>query len=367
MLTKEIADEIVKETMRRLKRNINIIDISGTIIASGDSKRINLFHEGGLHVVKTGIPLIITEQNKDYWKGCKLGINLPIEFQNNIIGAIGISGAIEDVEEFGDLVKMTTELMIKQSFIATKSEWHQRTKEETFEEIIKQNPNFDTVNQRLELLNINLFAPFNLFLIDIKAVNFQSQLLIRKIEETFNKNQTLTGFIKLNQMFILASGIPSDTALKKITYIIEVLKQLQVPCKIGYSTIVNELKMIKISYREAQIVLKLKEKQPLSILNKYADRELEGLIYQVDKEITTNYLNRTFPNIAPHLIETLQTFFDFNLSITETAKHLFVHRNTLIYRIKKVKEVTGLDPQNFTDAVKLQIAIWVYENGTLEE
>lgn len=366
MLTKEIAEEIVIETMLRLKRNINIIDISGTILASGDAERINLFHEGGLHVVKTGKPLIITNQNKDQWKGCKLGINLPIEFQNEIIGAIGISGTKEDVEEFGDIVKMTTELMIKQSYITTKSEWRQRTKEETFEEIIKKNPDFDIVMQRLQLLNINLVPPFNLFLIEIKTVKIQSQLLIRKIEEIFNKNQTLVGFKKLSEMFILASGISSETALKKIISIIEIVEQLQTTCKIGYGTPVNEKEAIFVSYHETKIALALRENHQ-SILNKYVDFEVEALIFQVDKEIKARYLNRIYPSITPKYIETLQTFFDCNLSITETANQLYVHRNTLIYRLKKIKEKTGLDPQLFTDAVKLQIAIWIYGKRPSEE
>jgi carbohydrate diacid regulator len=79
MLTQEVAEAIVEETMLRLNRNINIIDKSGIVIASGDSSRINCFHEGGLHAIQTGKTLLITKENEDQWKGSKLGINLPIE------------------------------------------------------------------------------------------------------------------------------------------------------------------------------------------------------------------------------------------------------------------------------------------------
>lgn len=72
------------------------------------------------------------------------------------------------------------------------------------------------------------------------------------------------------------------------------------------------------------------------------------------------YLRRILPNATNKVIQTLQTFFDCNLNITETAKSLDIHRNTLIYRLKKIKEDTGYDPQIFKDAVPLQIAVWMY-------
>nr|WP_285890411.1 helix-turn-helix domain-containing protein [Halalkalibacter oceani] len=55
----------------------------------------------------------------------------------------------------------------------------------------------------------------------------------------------------------------------------------------------------------------------------------------------------------------MQTFFQYNMNITETAQALFVHRNTLMYRLKRIKEKTDYDPQLFADAVTLQIAIWI--------
>ena len=65
------------------------------------------------------------------------------------------------------------------------------------------------------------------------------------------------------------------------------------------------------------------------------------------------------------MLETLQGFFDNNLSITQTAKALFIHRNTLLYRLERIKKVTGLDPKKFDDAVQLKIALKmrIYQEG----
>ncbi|MBA3062134.1 MAG: PucR family transcriptional regulator, partial [Atribacteria sp.] len=67
--------------------------------------------------------------------------------------------------------------------------------------------------------------------------------------------------------------------------------------------------------------------------------------------------NNKEKKINEFLLETLQGFFDNNLSITQTAKALFVHRNTLLYRLGRVKKITGLDPKKFDDAVQLRLAL----------
>ncbi|QGQ46290.1 CdaR family transcriptional regulator [Metabacillus sediminilitoris] len=361
MLTQEIAEEIVKETMRRLNRNINIMDPTGTIIASGDSTRISYFHEGGFHVIKSGKPLVITKHNKDQWRGSKIGINLPIEFQNKIIGVIGITGEQNEVEEFGELVKMTTEMMIKQSYLATQSEWQARSKEETFVELVKEKPNYDFIDQRLELLQINLIPPFHMFLIEIKLIKIQSQSLIRKLEEIFNKKCTLIGFLEVGRMFILSSGISSKQAIDKINIIQDMLTKLQIQCKIGYGTPVYTREMLKVSFNESEIALSIGKVRELSF-NSYSNMEAEALIIQIDEDLKKRFLERIFPTIDAKVIETLQAFFQCNFNITETASKLFIHRNTLIYRLKKIKEETGYDPQVFKDSVPLQLAIWMYVN-----
>ncbi|MDQ8736189.1 sugar diacid recognition domain-containing protein [Paenibacillus sp. LHD-38] len=169
MLTREIAETIVKETMNRLNRNINIMDKTGIIISSGDPTRIKQVHEGALEVIRTGKPIIITSENTVQWEGTLTGINLPIEFQNKIIGVIGITGEPKEVEEFGGLVKMTTELMIKQSFLALQMEWKQRTTEMIIEVLIKAEPDFEAIDHWLNLLHIQLSPPYNVTYVLLKS------------------------------------------------------------------------------------------------------------------------------------------------------------------------------------------------------
>jgi len=67
--------------------------------------------------------------------------------------------------------------------------------------------------------------------------------------------------------------------------------------------------------------------------------------------------NNKEKKINETLLETLQAFFDNNLSISKTAQAIYVHRNTLLYRLRRVKEITGLDPKKFDNAVQLRLAL----------
>lgn len=361
MLTREIAETIVKETMNRLNRNINIMDETGIIIASGDPSRIKQVHEGALEVIRTGKPIIITSENTVQWEGTLTGINLPIEFQNKIIGVIGITGEPKEVEEFGGLVKMTTELMIKQSFLALQMEWKQRTTEMIIEELIKAEPNFEAIDHWLNLLHIQLSPPYSVCIIEIKERTV-NQILIKKIEDIISEGQYLVGFLNVNRLFILMSGLPEKKTTNKLLFMKETLERMGIQFKIGYATQVHELNEISIAFQESDLALFIGDNERLII--PYADIETKALVHQMDEALKQRYLQRIFPNISRKDIQTLQAFFESDLNITETAKALYIHRNTLIYRLKRIKEETGYDPQLFKDAVPLQLAIWMYQKNS---
>ncbi len=97
LLSIKLAEEIVHQTMLRLHHNINVISVDGVILASGDKERIDSIHEGAIQVAKTGMPVLIDETLSKEFYNCKPGINLPIKFNDKIIGVIGITGNPNDL------------------------------------------------------------------------------------------------------------------------------------------------------------------------------------------------------------------------------------------------------------------------------
>ncbi|MFC5651299.1 CdaR family transcriptional regulator [Paenibacillus solisilvae] len=360
MLTKEIAGEIIKQTMTRLNRNINIMDHDGTIIASGDPDRINQLHEGALDVLRTGKPITVTKKNKQHWKGALPGINLPIQFQGQMIGVIGITGNPEEIEEFGALVKMITEMMINQSFLTAQEEWRHRLKELIFDEWVQEEPNLETVKQRLNLLGMKVGTPCQVGLLEIDNSDrpLMNRELIRKLEEIFNEKRVMIGSLNVNRLFLLALGITEGVFKRKLNQAMDLLQRMNIAFRIGLGSSVKNPALIRYSLEESEISLLLGNGEQKLIA--YAEIETKALIERVDARIKQQYLERILQQMPDKMVETLECFFANNLNISETAKAMYIHRNSLIYRIKKIKEDTGYNPQLFQDAVSLQLAVWIY-------
>ena len=135
-ITHKLAQNIVDKTMNILGKNINIMDENGVIIGSGDKSRLNQFHEGAAQVIKEGKKLEIYSKDINHLVGAKPGINLPIEYNNKIIGVVGITGEPNEVTPFGEVIKMTVEMMLQQEFLLKELQLEQQARENFIQDMI---------------------------------------------------------------------------------------------------------------------------------------------------------------------------------------------------------------------------------------
>lgn len=141
--------------------------------------------------------------------------------------------------------------------------------------------------------------------------------------------------------------------------------EAMVPVRVGYGNRVELLQDISRSYQEAKMALEVG-----SIF--YADKEtmaydslgIGRLIYQLPLSLCEMFLKEVFGEVIPDIFDeettvTIQKFFDNNLNISETARQLYVHRNTLVYRLERIEKSIGLDIRAFEDAMLFKIALMV--------
>jgi len=93
-----------------------------------------------------------------------------------------------------------------------------------------------------------------------------------------------------------------------------------------------------------------------------ADLGISRLFAEISPETRNDFIRYVYKDnenkkLKPIFWETLQVFFDNNMNITDTAKKIYVHRNTLLYRLEKIKQFTALDPKKFGDALQLYLAL----------
>ena len=138
--------------------------------------------------------------------------------------------------------------------------------------------------------------------------------------------------------------------------------------RISYGTIITELKGVSQSYKEAAMALDVGRifYQEKSILS-YKELGIGRLIHQLPITLCEMFLEEVFVGKAVDQFEeetlsTVDKFFENNLNISETARKLFVHRNTLVYRLEKIQKQTGLDVRVFEDALTFKIALMVADH-----
>lgn len=134
---------------------------------------------------------------------------------------------------------------------------------------------------------------------------------------------------------------------------------------IAYGTTVGDLKDVSGSYREAKMALDVGDIFFSDrIINPYDSLGIGRLIYQLPMPLCKLFINEIFKDISPldldeETIETINKFFENSLNVSETSRQLFIHRNTLVYRLDKLQKLTGLDLRVFDDAITFKIALMV--------
>lgn len=134
---------------------------------------------------------------------------------------------------------------------------------------------------------------------------------------------------------------------------------------IGIGTTVDNLKDLARSFKEAQAALEVgKVFDNDKTIISYDNLGIARLIYQLPTTLCETFLKEVFKrgsidNLDQETLFTIQRFFENNLNVSETSRKLFVHRNTLVYRLEKIKKITGLDLREFDHAIVFKIALMV--------
>ena len=135
--------------------------------------------------------------------------------------------------------------------------------------------------------------------------------------------------------------------------------------RISYGTIVQEIKEVSRSYKEAKMAMDVgkiffDERRVIA----YSELGIGRLIYQLPIPLCKMFIREIFGGKSPddfdeETLTTISKFFENSLNVSETSRQLFIHRNTLVYRLDKLQKSTGLDLRVFEDAITFKIALMV--------
>lgn len=405
-ITHKLAQNIVNKTMNTLGKNINIMDEKGVIIGSGDKSRLNQFHEGAAQVIKEGKKLEIYSKDINHLVGAKPGINLPIEHNNKIIGVVGITGEPNEVSPFGEVIKMTVEMMLQQEFLLKEIQLEKQAQENFIHDLISgrigNDP--DLFLTRGQIVGYDILIPRVALVMDIYQFektakqslqafkgSKEGEIYLQRLKNDVLKSiqgifvdtpQEIASYTGGDRFVVLkiVNLKDSDEILRKKLFRMArrikntISQQMKFKVTIGIGEYHEDIRGISKSFKEATQALDVGTKlEGAGDIYHVGNLGVGKLLAEIKRESQKEFMEKTIystknnkeKKINETLLETLKAFFDNNLSILKTAKVIYVHRNTLLYRLRRVKEITGLDPKKFDDAVQLRMALKmrVYQKG----
>ncbi|MGL6105270.1 CdaR family transcriptional regulator [Romboutsia sp.] len=349
-----LAQEIVNAVKEVVDKNINFIDKNGIIIGSTDKNRINTFHEAGYESIKSSNNIVV--EGNDEYKGSKKGINYPIKMNGIAIGSIGITGEPSEISKYGFLVTKITEIFIKEQQLNYK---HEADKQRI--NYVVKSLSYDNVEDKNEIesilqdFNISTNQKFAIVIMKINKTHATSEVEIieNDIKKVFDTIGNVFKIYIYPNEFIALVNEERYEKLKDVYR--DILKKYKGNLSGGVGRLKNLYESHR-SYQEARIALKHSTKNQ-TILTYIDSLHLELILESIDIDIKNQYIDKTLKSLDESEIELLDIYYKNDMSLKQTSEDLYIHKNTLQYKLEKIQQKCGLNPRAFNDSVILYIAI----------
>lgn len=245
-----------------------------------------------------------------------------------------------------------------------------------FQNLLLDNLLLVDIYNRAKKLHVEVVQPRAVFLIETRQEKDSTVTELLKGMFTSQAGDYITAVDETSVILIKAldrePGMQTDRE-KEMQYLDQIAhtivdmmnSEAMLNVNVAYGTVVEELKDVSKSYKEAKMALDVGKifyaEQSVSAYNKLG---IGRLIYQLPVNLCKIFIEEIFGDNLPldldeETLTTINKFFENNLNVSETSRQLFVHRNTLVYRIEKLQKSSGLDIRVFDDALTFKIALMV--------
>lgn len=349
-----LAFQVVNTVKDVCGHDINFINGSGIIFASTNPNRIGVFHEIGHKAALTGT--MIEVSSDDSFDGTQKGINLPVYHNHELLAVIGITGEPDLVRKYAHLAERITNLLIRERELSMTSRNQADKKHFVIDSLIrKTNINMNYLHSCLQEFHIDPKTSKRLILMkaDTQNKTVNLSLLEQKINHIFQMlSLNLYTFYYPNEYLAVI-----DTEMfKKNAHI---LNRFAVDNKdilkiaIGKSCSIYQL---ADSHASALTTLKHISATTEGALL-FDDLTLEIIFSGLNETEKEEFLSKTILSLNEDERHLMRVYFDENMSLINTGKRLFLHKNTLQYKLNHICRKCGLNPRYFKDAVLLYLAL----------
>lgn len=371
-LTPELAQQIATDIGRITGFNVLITDQQAVVIGCGDQSRIGSLHEASHEVLRTRQAKTHTAGQARQLRGVKPGISLPIIVGAEAIGTVCLTGSPEEVRRFGLVVQRQTELLLEEAALLRSRLLHERAVDDFLRDIALYDSEVmdpGTLQARAAELGLTPALARTAVVLDVRAgqdgtaVVFRISLL-RTVRGFFGGSQDLAGEITAGRYAVLHA---MDTVSGDLTGRCQLLADL-IRQRHGLDTwiAVGEpaagLAGMHSSYRHAAAALRIGPVlDPDARVVAVADLRIPQLVAAAVGQERSEYAASVLGGLRdradwPTLRETLIAWSEGGFNLLRAAERLHVHRNTLLYRLGKIEQLSARQMREPTQAIAMYLA-----------
>ncbi|MFC4619229.1 CdaR family transcriptional regulator [Camelliibacillus cellulosilyticus] len=339
-LNSELAQKIVKEARSSVDEHFIIVDTNCRIIASSEPGRAGDFHEGAKLAIAEDRVVYIQKEDAGRLQGVKPGINMPIKHGGEIIGVIGITGNPQDVKPFADLIRRLTELFIREAVNAERLASDIRGIEAFVYEWVHRDTLDAAFMERGDILGIDVNKSYTVVIAQVLGFAQKTDLLSNMVEgffRFFSRKRDRVVRWGHDRFLFLIQDVSTIQLMGLKTHLFE---QDEIDINVGVSARARS-GLIREGFEEAQKALNAATPQQPVVF--YPSLGIDLIIQEIPPRTRQAFLKNSVGDLEAELLETIRAYLDADCSVSRAAHRLHLHVNTLHYRLKKIKEITGLD------------------------
>ncbi|MBP5653367.1 MAG: helix-turn-helix domain-containing protein [Lachnospiraceae bacterium] len=367
IIEKRTAKEIVLRLSDTIGQNINIMDTDGVIIASSDPAREGKVHGGALKLLRERLDRLIVESN-DQFPGARKGVNLPVVFNSEVVGVIGITGDVGEVYKYGEIIKKMTEVLLLEERAKDLDVIEQKARDRFFNEWV-----IDGLEDRsparfgalITALSVDTGIPYRIVAIapftNPGLSDDTHTEISRIVRRTVAKELKGNVFRTASRMILIIPerSVPRlDDVMSAIRS--RILTSYSVKIKTGASDSGAVLHLTGAYNRAVAALERAIEADLPAPVTYYDPFDINYLLRDLAPAARKSYLDALFGDASPEVrssaLDFASVYLEENGSLEAIAERLFVHKNTVKYRIQKLTQLTGTDIRTCRGAYDFPLA-----------
>lgn len=378
MIDARLATEIVVRTVEVMPFDVNVMDAHGVILASSDAARVGEIHAGAQLALARARAVEIDAAMAANLSGARPGINLPLSVRGKVCGVIGVTGEPDAVRGFGELLRVTAELILEREQLTVELRRNARHREEFVLQLLRRTAAAAELEAWADRLGIDMRLAHAAIVCRLSGVDTEPEAGVGQIEAMQSQlaqewPQLLSAKTSYRELVMFDAvdaragrdGVLATHAGKRLAALEGTLRKVATqPFSLALGIALDGIDGFERSYQCALATLRVgAARTPQRAAYSYYDFVLPVLLSALSQGWQARQLRLPLTRLLARerrsgaLLDTLKAWYAHDGHPSATAQALGIHRNTLDYRLQQIRDATGLDLGAIDDRLWLYIAL----------